>query len=484
MFNVLVILKSKDSVMVQETYENAIVTYAHIDSVSGSSDHNLCIVEADFSDISYLDKIKKFITHHTYMEFWAGNKLCTKDDIVTAYSLGCKNFVKFPITEKVLKKYFSTKNNTAANESPKLDIKENFENMRVLVIDDNEVNIELLKEVLAIFKLETMCFNNSQRALEYASNERVDLILLDIMMPNINGFEFAEELKKYDKNKDTPIVFISALSGAENKLKGFSLGSYAYIEKPFEINTVRAQIFNILKIQKLQKQKESFIATLTHDLRTPIRAQMRALELLLENKFGELNADQTEIMLEILSSCKFLHHMTDDLLVKYKFDNGSIRIKKEAHSLRDVVEDIIHSLRHLIEQKKQTVKYNYNSDIDQIEFDAPEISRVMNNILINASEYSAEGGEIIVQVDNNSKKQCIEVSVKDNGCSLSKAHIDSIFEEYYSKAKNHQKVGTGLGLFISKKIVQLHGGNIWAEVSENGLGAKFVFTIPYSGVLV
>ncbi len=481
MYNILVILNEDSLLYPSEVYDELKVDYVKINAKIDIQNYSLCIVEADFSDKKFLDKVKKLVRSNTNIEFWAGSKMCNKEDVTLSYSLGCKNFVKFPLSGKVLTKYFYVKNNAnkkIAEQVAKIEIKENFENMRVLIVDDNEINIELLKEVLSVFKTKTICFNNSVQALQYSQMESIDLILLDIMMPGVNGFEFAQRLKHIDKNKETPIIFISALNGNENKLKGFSLGSYAYIEKPFEINTVRAQIFNILKIQRLQKQKENFIATLTHDLRTPIRAQVCALKLLLDNKFGKLTNEQDAIIKEILKSSNFLQFMTDDLLIKYKFDSGTLGIKKENHSLDEVISGTLQSLKFLIEQNKQTVVYRYESGVREIEFDFIELSRVLNNLIVNASEYSGENTQIIVQVKDTSTKDFLEISVTDTGHGLSPNEIEIIFEEYQSGAKKFNKVGAGLGLFISKKIVQLHGGNIWAESHGRDQGATFVFTLP------
>jgi len=482
MFKILVILKNAEVSKQEDSYSNVVINYSVPAKVNDVQDYDLCIIEADFGDKQYLSKVKKFIASNANIEFWAGNSLCTRENIVTAYSLGCKNFIKFPITEEVINRSFAGKNSKFPDNAPTLEMGENFENMKVLVIDDNEVNVELLRELLSIFKLKTICFNNSKHALKYAKSEKVDLILLDIMMPRINGFEFAQEIKKESSNKTTPVVFVSALNGRENKIKGFTLGSHAYIEKPFDVNTVRAQLFNILKIQKLQKQKESFIATLTHDLRTPIRAQVRALELLLAEKFGVMPDEQKNIVREILSSCKFLNFMTEDLLAKYKFENGSMTVKKDPHNLQRTIEDIIHSLKYIIEQKQQSIIYNYKSKILHVDIDLIEFSRVMNNIIVNASEYSPEHGNIIIEVTD--KPQFLEISVADSGKGLREDDIDLIFEEYHTKAKSFNKIGAGLGLFISRKIIELHGGEIRVEIPETGIGSKFVFTLPCSMALV
>ena len=476
MFKTIVICKDKNSLNKIENTKLQNVDFCIIDETKDLNKYDLCILEADFTQGNYFNTVKKLINNNTTTLFWGGNFCCTRNDIIKSYSIGCKNFIQFPITQDIISKFV---NNSLKNNSSKNDLseyKENFENMKVLVVDDTEINLELLKEVLSIFHLQTYAFYDPEEAYEFAAKEKIDLILLDIMMPVMNGFEFAQNLKT-TKNKNTPVIFISALADNNDKMKGYNLGSFAYIEKPFEVNTLRAQLFNILKIQKLQKQKEDFIAMLTHDLKTPIKAQIRALELLINKKFGKLSQLQKEILAEILASCKLLNYMTDDVLANYKFENGTIMIKKEPYSLKKLIEEKIHSFRYLLEQKKQTVRYSYNSEIETIEIDTIELGRVLNNLIINASEYSAEGCDIFINVTQNDN--FLEVSIKNKGKDFTKNEVNSVFEKYYSKAKQYNKIGAGLGLYISKKILELHGGTIKIDLDKDPNYTEFIFALPY-----
>lgn len=477
MFKILVVCKDKASLSEVGERKSSFIDYCTIDDIQTIGGYTFCIIHADFEKNAYFEKVKNLIRQNTNVNYWGGDFLCSKDNILKAYSLGCKNFVRFPISDDIIQKYsgLECKNVDSESNSQKY---EEFENMKVLIVDDNDINIELLKEVLSVFNVDTISFNDSEQAFDYAVNNSADLILLDIMMPNLNGFEFAEKIKENSKNFSTPIVFISALSGQENKFKGYSTGSFAYIEKPFDINTVRVRLFNILKIQKLQKQREDFIATLTHDLKTPIRAQVRALELLLDLKFGGLTTEQTDILQEILSSCRLLNFMTDDLLVKYKYDNGALKIKREYKSLKALIEEKIHYLRYIFEQKQQIVRYSYKTNMDYAEIDMVEIGRVMNNLLINASEYTKNNGSIYIEVRNNALSNTLEVSIKNEAQIMSAEVTEEIFEKYYSNSKKYNKIGAGLGLYISKKIVELHGGKIWFQMSSDRKYIEFVFSVP------
>lgn len=571
----------------------------HEDLSSSVDTCHMCIFELDSKDKEYLEKIKKIIITNPSIEFWGANCNCSKEDIIMAYNLGCKNVIKLPIENEVL--ITSIKSFAADSDFELSSLKTNFtdfQNSQILVVDDIAANIELLKEVLKPFGMNPTCFTDPAKALNSINRQKFDLIILDIMMPYMTGFEFAEKLKESQYNCTTPIIFISALDEKESKLKGYNLGSYAYIEKPFDMQTTRAQIYNILKIKKLQdslfnekekldnifkfsdseiiltdrnfsiishsnryitelpeknknfidlinkinpeqiisnilnfqsipeqnlslkiqfnnislqreipadmniskiftentilngyliiirdisqeiaiqNQKETFIATLTHDLKTPVRAQIRALELILENKFGVIENDLRDILNEVLSSCKFMQYMTDNLLTKYKSDNDQLNIVKEKNSLYELIKNNSENLRYLIEQKNQKINILYNTDIKELEFDPHEIERVLNNLIINASEYTHENGEITINVDE--KDNFLRISISDNGWGIPQEDMGKIFDEYITSAKKFRKVGYGLGLYICKRIIEEHKGQIYVN-SEVGRGSEFIFTLP------
>ncbi len=460
----------------------------------------------------------------------------------------------------------------------------------LLIVDDNSLNIDLLVETLKPFNMNVSTYSNPLDALEQTKEQKFDLALFDVVMPNLNGFELAEEFLKTHPN--TPLVFVSAHGSDENKIKGYNTGSIAYIEKPFNIKTIRAQIGRILKIKSLQDElffakeqlenifefssdeiilankdfdvisknhrifigghkehsnfiqildkykqhenietltkfvnsesrtttfkiqiedtitnvkiskimnaenilsgylivlrditedirrinlKEQFIATLTHDLKTPIRAESRALELLMSGSFGKLTDEQMELVKEIYSSSKFMAKMTDNLLTRYKIDNGEICLRKELNSIKSTVQKCAENIKYLLEAKNQTLKIKNNAPTEFLLYDDLEITRVLNNVITNASEYSPENSSIKIDISEHSSN--LIISVTDNGPGIAKDEARKIFIEHETNAKKFKKVGSGLGLFISKKIMQAHNGDITVE-STLGKGTTFRIFLP------
>lgn len=476
---------------------------------------------------------------------------------------------------------------------------------KVLIVDDNPMNTELLKETLEQIGQSSVVAYSGKKALELVKKEKFDLILLDIMMPEMSGFEVVEQLKLTPKTSEIPVIFISALNETSDIVKGFDLGSYGYITKPYNIEELKAKILGTLRIKDLQdqlraetkkldlifkfsadgiiivnssfeiisnnekvlewfnvskteiigknfcslvkcqrkgqnvcntfeslfsgisdnqsvneeiiidgkeklvievsvskisnkeseiegyvlilrdvtaykeieKQKETFVATLTHDLKTPIRAEIRALELLLKGSFGKLTSEQTDLVQDTLHSSKYMFSMVDNLLSTYRYENGSVALRKDFVNINQLIKSCYVELKYLAEDKKQNVEFIFDRQDLTVYLDELEIKRVIMNLLSNAVSYTPEGGKIFIKTEANDKNAI--VSFIDNGRGISKEDVLNLFNKYASYAKKFRQVGTGLGLYLCKQIIDSHNGKIQVE-SEEGKGSAFIFSIPLS----
>lgn len=463
---------------------------------------------------------------------------------------------------------------------------------KILIIDDNPMNAELLKEILEQIGQSSVIAYNGKQALEIIQKEKFDMILLDIMMPEMSGFEIIEHLKANPRTSDVPVTFISALNETEDIVKGLDLGSHGYITKPYNIDEVKARILNTLRVKDLQdqikseknkldlifkfsadgivmlnsqfeivscndtfskwfgfkketvigenfysvlkvcptckdgdetsfikevviknpteekyfqisyskinptdneaegyvlvirditafkeieSQKETFVATLTHDLKTPTGAQIMALELLLKGTFGKLTDEQEEIIKDTLNSNRYMFNMVSTILSTYKFENGNISLKREEINISELVKNCYSELKYIIEDKKQEVVFDFEHDNILAYADSMEIKRVIVNLLSNAIYYSLEGGRITIKASENEDE--IKVVFIDNGRGLNKEDVSNLFNKYTSYAKKFRQIGTGLGLYLSKQIVEAHRGRIFVE-SEEGKGSTFGFCLP------
>lgn len=440
----------------------------------------LCIIYTDFNKDD-LKLAKKAKGANKKTEFWLCSDYLSKENILNANKIGIKTVISSPVDYKLVEVFFN-KQDTDFYINQISEDKYNsscIANSKVMVVDDNLMNVELLKEILSKFNLEITSFLKPKEACKAMLHEKFDLFLLDVMMPEMSGFELAKRINENPLNKDVPILFISALSDAHNKIKGYNLGSVSYIEKPFDVNIVKSQIFNILKNKKAQEiiseNKETFWATVAHDLKTPISAGINALNLLLNENLGKLEETQHEMLEDILNSTKFMQDMVENILCKNKLDASKVQLYKQVYSIKEIVEHCIELTKYILIPRKQRIQFECNIENPLLPLDFTEIKRAIHNLIANASEYSPDGEKIFVRIFDTGKN--IGILVQDFGKGIALEHQKDVFSQYMSMAKKYKTVGSGLGLYITKNIIEAHNGEITLE-SKIGEGTKITILLP------
>jgi len=223
------------------------------------------------------------------------------------------------------------------------------------------------------------------------------------------------------------------------------------------------------------KEKENFLAMLTHDLKTPIRAQIRALELLLNNYFGPLNSKQREIIEEILASNQYMQNLAENILLDHKLENGKLVIKTAKNDIKLTIENTIKSLKFILLEKNQKTNVQFKDIEDTIcNYDDIEIKRVLTNLIINASEYGFNNSKINILVEKEANN--FKITISNKGIEITNEDINSLFNKYSTNSKNYRKAGAGLGLYICKIIIAAHGGTIEVKKQNEGI-TSFIFTL-------
>lgn len=456
------------------------VFYKSIDEISPLDDlssQKLCIIKTDFKDLSPLTSIS---AKYPDLDIWLTSTKITRDDIFMANDYGIKNVLLYPFDMKPIDEYFKNKNKK--REKPaETEIPSWIKGMKVMVVDDNEMNVALLVETLASTGLEVTTFTNPFDAADAANKERFDLFLLDVMMPDMSGFDLGRIIKKSVPNSNSLMMFISALSDSENKITGYNLGSCAYIEKPFDINVVRSQIINTLKSKQLNDAindtKESFFAMVAHDLKSPVNSEIVALKQILKN-YENNNKEKdstTEIVTDILGAVKFMKNLVENVVDKYRYDNGCNRLNKENKSIKLLVEESLEETKYLISDKKLSVELSYRAKTENILMDFLEVKRVVHNLLINAVENTPKAS--VIEIDISENKKYIVFSIRNPSNGIPIPNPEEIFDKFISRANKNKKISSGLGLYIAKQIVNAHGGSIHIDV-KNPDFVRFVFTLP------
>jgi len=254
------------------------------------------------------------------------------------------------------------------------------------------------------------------------------------------------------------------------------------IDTPDEFGYM-SQSFNSMaealqKRHEFEETREDFVATLTHDLKVPLLANVQALEYMLKGSYGDLPEKSRFITQQLISNNNDLINMVNTILDTYKYEEGKQNLIKRKINLSKLVEECVKEIEPLCEPKAISLIFNNSAESFEPVVDRQEMKRVIMNLLGNAVAYMEREGKI--EVDLKSDGSEIIFSVKDNGVGIDEKDMMHLFERYSKGSKSLRKIGTGLGLYLSKHIVEAHSGKIWAQ-STKGQGSVFSFIIPTEG---
>ncbi len=356
----------------------------------------------------------------------------------------------------------------------------------ILIVDDMPENCKLLGNLLKKSGYNPAVAPNGQRALDFVKNKKPDLILLDVMMPELDGFEVCKRLKQDVRTKDIPIIFLTAKVEKNDVIQGLELGAVDYVEKPFNEKELitRVKTHLALKtttdklndtIQALQESKatlEKFFSIISHDL-SNIFSGLIGLADLLNNK----EQGNKEFLVNLLKqSTQRGYNLLKNLLEWSRLQTGKLKPTAEIFCLKEFIDNNIMLLTHQAQNKNLTLF----SDVDEnilVFADANMINTVIRNLLSNAIKFTPENGR--VEISAKREGDFIEISVSDTGVGISKEDIEKLFkiDVSHSTIGTTQEQGTGLGLILCKDFVESNGGSIWVE-SELNKGSRFYFRLP------
>ena len=223
------------------------------------------------------------------------------------------------------------------------------------------------------------------------------------------------------------------------------------------------------------EQRETYVATLTHDLKTPTIAQIKALDLLLNDHMGPLNNEQRELLMLTKDSCNFMYEMLSTLLTTYKYENGDYVLNYEKCDIISLVEEAVNELDSIIKEKNVTIHINKEGHIFDTDCDRMQIKRVITNMLGNAISYAFNNTEILVNIKQKGNEVSFET--KNKSSYINPETMENLFKKYVSHAAKFNKVGVGLGLYLSKQIIDAHNGDIYAKSFEDNHNI-FGFVLP------
>lgn len=369
----------------------------------------------------------------------------------------------------------------------------NNSDYKILIVDDVKANVMLLKALVKKNDFQIIEAFDGKQALEMFEEHKPDLILLDIMMPILDGYQVLEKIRNGDINTDVSVILITALDNKEEVVKGFSAGANDYISKPFNNKELEARIRHQISLiaakqeidQKTKdlisaiKNRDKLYSVIAHDLRSPLSSVKMILNLLVsELKNCGISNDLYELLDESNRTTENLFILLDNLLKWTKNQIGKLHLSIQKIDIIGITHGLIGLYSLMTQGKNIEINVISNSESIEIYSDTDIFKTIIRNLLSNAIKFSYSGSKIYISIDE--KNDSVEICVEDFGCGISperQALILADKEIGYTSYGTNNEEGSGLGLNLCKEFTEKLGGKIWFE-SELNKGSKFYISLP------
>ena len=378
----------------------------------------------------------------------------------------------------------------------------------ILIVDDMGANLKLLDDILKPEGYYIRPVPDGKMALEAAEINKPDLILLDIMMPGMDGFEVCRRLKKNPGLADVPVIFISALGETSDIVKALTIGGVDYINKPFRAEEVKARVYTHLNLHRqslellelnkaLQKQslelqqqgkelhelnatKDKFFSIIAHDLRGPFNGFLGLTRVMVEDLSDLTQGEILKFAVSMRNSATNLFQLLENLLEWSRSQRGLVNFEPEPFLLRSMIVESMQTLMDTAHKKGVGISFEIPDDLE-VYADKYMLASILRNLASNALKFSRKGGSVTIAakpIPGNS----VEISVRDQGIGMSSSMVDNLFriDVQTNRKGTENEPSSGLGLLLCKDFIEKHGGKIWVE-SEEGKGSTLYFTLPIVG---
>jgi two-component system sensor histidine kinase/response regulator len=364
---------------------------------------------------------------------------------------------------------------------------------KLLAVDDDRMNIRILSGILKAEGYALIDAASGEKALEAYAASPPDLVLLDVMLPGIDGFETCRRLKTTYGEKCAPVIFVTAKNEADDVVQGLGAGGADYLIKPYKAKEVLARVRLHLHNQILSEQqkalneqlsranaaKNRFLGMAAHDLRNPLASIRGLAEFLVEGAVGPLTPDQVELVNTIHDASQSMLKLVNELLDVATIESGELKLSLESHNLSELVAKSVALTNMEASKKKTHVNFEAAGAPVMLPIDPAKIRQVVDNLLSNAVKYSPPGSSVSASVRADAARAACILAVRDQGPGIPEGERDRLFKDFgtLSVKPTGGEKSTGLGLAICRKIVEAHRGTIVAE-NLPARGCEFRVTLP------
>ena len=371
-----------------------------------------------------------------------------------------------------------------------LESKINRSEYKILIVDDVVSNVLLLKILLSNEKFQVCTANNGTTCIEIAKKEHPDLILLDVMMPDISGFDTAVILKKDEETKEIPIIFLTALNTPADLVHGFKVGASDFLTKPFNkeelVMRVMQQISLVAAKRIIEQQNAELRATLSnrdkmysviaHDLRSPMASIRMVLNLVVASTSPELVGPELyELLDKANKESEDVHDLLDNLLKWTKSQTGRLNVVIQDLDLNDIIPGVVDIFEMIAQTKRIKLNLQMSDGPLVVTADNDMLKTVVRNFLSNAIKFSPEDSSI--EIIMSKEEEFAKVSVRDHGVGIAADRLGSIFHKGETTYGTGGEEGSGLGLQLCQDFARKIGGDCMVE-SVEGEGSTFSVLIP------
>lgn len=356
-------------------------------------------------------------------------------------------------------------------------------NVHILIVDDNLKNLQITAQILKDEGYLISLTQDGQSALEYLMDNPVDLILLDIMMPGINGLDTCRMIKKNDRWKDIPIIFLTAKNQTDDLIEGFKAGAVDYITKPFVRDELlvrvktHVELFESRKaIMEMNRTRDKLYSIIAHDLRSPFSSIAFTINAIADGIFDPCSELFQKVVRELEHNATNTSSLLDNLLEWTRLQQNRISLDLKKSRLAPVLFECKHLLSPVADKKNITLELEILADPVAV-FDHSTMYTVFRNLITNAIKFTPENGLIRILAEKNGTGT--QIKIIDNGKGISKETIEKIFEkkELYTTLGTKKERGSGLGLVLIQDFIEANQGKIAVE-SEEGKGSIFSVFLP------
>lgn len=354
---------------------------------------------------------------------------------------------------------------------------------KVIVIDDNTVSLLLIAKILNNAGYKAIVTDDALNALEKIRVERPSLIILDIEMPDITGFELCKKIKTQDDLKDIPVIFLTANQETDTMVEGFQSGGVDFITKPFRKEELYVRVRNHIELAEsrktiieMNKSRDKLYSIIAHDIRSPLAGILQTIDAIDQGFFDPSSELFREIIRDLKNRTNETNTLLNSLLQWTRMQDKNVALIPKMNNLYEVMKSCISLLELNAREKNISIelklKKNFEAYCDEV-----SIHTVFRNLINNAIKFTPEFGKLSIY--GKTGLRYMEITVEDTGVGMSNEVINKIMveNEHYTSFGTHNEKGTGLGLMIVKNFVQRNKGLLKIESAE-GLGSKFTVCLP------